>query len=192
LGSTVEYASVDVRDASAMSGLLTSWTRKHGPLAGFVHGAGVIQDKLIRDKTPESLDRVVGVKVDGALNIVRGIDPKPLKFAAFFSSVAGRFGNEGQSDYAAANEALSKLAVELDASWDARVVSMVWGPWAEIGMVSELAEHLHRRGLGLIDPRAGGTRLAEELIHGRQGEVEVIIADALGCLSDTIATRSPR
>ena len=51
-----------------------------------------------------------------------------LKFTALFSSIAGRFGNVGQSDYAAANEMLNKLAHWLDRRWPGRVVSLDLGP----------------------------------------------------------------
>src|SRR5262249_61816725 len=131
---------------------------RFGPPVGVIHGAGVIQDKLLCDKTPESFDRVLGTKLDGALTLARLLEPKALRFAAFFSSVAGRFGNRGQGDYVAANEALNKLAVWLDRRWPCRVVSLIWGPWSGVGMVSDLEGHLGRRGLGMIPPDVGPSR----------------------------------
>jgi acyl transferase domain-containing protein/NAD(P)-dependent dehydrogenase (short-subunit alcohol dehydrogenase family) len=183
-GATVAYAQADVRDASAMGRLLAGWRRQYGPIAGLIHGAGVIQDKLLRDKSPESFDQVLGTKVDGALMLARLLDGEPPRFTAFFSSVAGRFGNPGQTDYAAANEALSKLAIWLDRRWPGRVVSMIWGPWSGVGMVSDLESHLGRRGLGMIRPTDGVSRLGDELQHGRKGVIEVIVAGALGSLAD--------
>ncbi len=183
-GATVEYAAVDVRDETAMRAVLESWQAKYGPLVGLIHAAGVIQDKLVRDKSSESFDRVLSTKLDGALVLARLVDPKALKFAAFFSSVAGRFGNRGQADYAAANDALNKLAIWLDRRWSARVVSMIWGPWSGVGMVSDLEAHLGRQGLRMIDPADGRTRLGDELVHGRKGVVEVIVAGDLGTLID--------
>src|SRR5206468_11322193 len=103
-GSDVLYAQSDVRDAESLSRVLGAWRERFGDPVGLIHGAGVIHDKLLRDKTPESFDRVLGTKLDGALNLARLLKPEPLRFAAFFSSVAGRFGNKGQSDYAAAND----------------------------------------------------------------------------------------
>ena len=190
LGSLVEYAQVDVRDSRALGEALGVWKARYGPIIGLIHGAGVIQDKLLRDKSPESFDHVVGTKLDGALALAGLIDPKALRFAVFFSSVAGRFGNRGQVDYAAANEALNKLAVWLDNRWPGRVVSMIWGPWSGVGMVSDLEEHLGRQGFGMIDPDEGFTRLGDELARGRKGEVEVIVAGDLGNLVDTPETVS--
>jgi NAD(P)-dependent dehydrogenase (short-subunit alcohol dehydrogenase family) len=181
-GSAVEYARADVRDAAALARALDAWRGRSGDPVGLIHGAGVIHDKLLRDKTPESFDRVLGTKLDGALNLARLLNPESLRFAAFFSSVAGRFGNKGQSDYAAANEALNKFAVWLDRRWAGRVVSVNWGPWSGVGMVSDLEGHLGRRGLGMIPPALGAAAMADELQYGRKGDVEVVVAGGLGSL----------
>jgi NAD(P)-dependent dehydrogenase (short-subunit alcohol dehydrogenase family) len=188
-GAEVEYAAADVRDAGALGRVLEDWRRRRGEPVGLIHGAGVIHDKLLRDKTGESFDRVLGTKLDGALNLARLVRPESLRFAAFFSSVAGRFGNEGQSDYAAANDALNKLAVRLDGLWPGRVVAINWGPWAGVGMVSELEGHLGRRGLGMIAPEAGCAALVEELRRGRKGEVEIVLAAGLGALDGPLPRR---
>jgi acyl transferase domain-containing protein/NAD(P)H-dependent flavin oxidoreductase YrpB (nitropropane dioxygenase family)/NAD(P)-dependent dehydrogenase (short-subunit alcohol dehydrogenase family)/acyl carrier protein len=182
-GSRVAYHSVDVRDESGMNGVLDEVYRRFGNIDGVIHGAGVIQDKLIRDKTPESYDRVFGTKVDSALILSRRLNWERLKFCVFFASVAGRFGNRGQSDYAAANEVLSKLAIQLDRRWPTRVVSVAWGPWSTIGMVSELERHLGQRGLQMIPPDVGPIFLVEELCRGRKGDCEVVIAGEVGQLA---------
>ena len=104
-----------------------------------------------------------------------------------FSSIAGRFGNVGQSDYAAANEILNKLAHWLDRRWSGRVLSVIWGPWSGVGMVSQLESHLGRQGLGMISPEVGRALLIDELRYGRKGDVEVIYTGELGTLEEPIA-----
>ncbi len=185
-GARVEYACADVRDPSALAAVLDGWRQRFGDPVGLIHGAGLIKDKLIREKTPESFDRVLGTKVDGALNLIRLVRPEAMKFTALFSSIAGRFGNVGQSDYAAANEVLNKLARWLDRRWPGRVVSVIWGPWSGVGMVSQLEGHLGRRGLGMIAPEVGRTLLVDELRFGRKGDVEVIYTGGLGTLEDPL------
>jgi acyl transferase domain-containing protein/NAD(P)H-dependent flavin oxidoreductase YrpB (nitropropane dioxygenase family) len=181
-GATVAYSQADVRDAAVMRRVLDDWQHRFGPIAGLIHGAGVIHDRWLRDKSPEAFDRVLGTKIEGALTLAGLLDPEALRFAAFFSSVAGRFGNRGQSDYAAANETLNKLALWLDRRWAGRVVSVIWGPWSGVGMVSDLEAHLGRRGLGMIPPAVGATKLGDELERGAKGDVEVIVAGELGSL----------
>jgi acyl transferase domain-containing protein/NAD(P)H-dependent flavin oxidoreductase YrpB (nitropropane dioxygenase family)/NAD(P)-dependent dehydrogenase (short-subunit alcohol dehydrogenase family) len=175
-GARVHYFQVDVRDEQALGGLLDDIEQRFGHLHGVIHGAGVIEDKLLRDKTPESFDRVFSTKTDSAWILSRRLRAEQLKFCVFFASIASRYGNKGQSDYAAANETLSKLAIDLDRRWPCRVISIAWGPWSSIGMVADLEKHLVRRGLKLISPDEGPAFLLDELIHGRKGDTEVIIA----------------
>jgi NAD(P)-dependent dehydrogenase (short-subunit alcohol dehydrogenase family)/acyl carrier protein len=185
-GAVVHYAQADVRDAEGLAHCLESWRAQVGEPVGLIHGAGLIQDKLLCDKAPEAFDRVLSTKVVGALNLVRLLRPEPLRFAALFSSVAGRFGNLGQSDYAAANEVLNKLALWLDRRWPGRVVSVLWGPWSGLGMVSDLKDHLQRQGMHLIPPEVGPARFLDELRFGTKGDVEVILSGALGTLEEPI------
>ncbi|MCS6851309.1 MAG: SDR family NAD(P)-dependent oxidoreductase [Gemmataceae bacterium] len=183
VGAQVHYYQADVRDERTIAGVIEDVERRFGGIDGLVHGAGVIQDKLVHDKTPDSFDRVFGTKVESAWILSRRLRPERLKFCVFFASVAGRFGNRGQSDYAAANEVLSKFAADLDRRWPGRVVAIAWGPWSGIGMVSELEEHLSRRGLRMIPPEVGPIFLMEELWHGRKGQPEVVIAGDVGQLA---------
>jgi acyl transferase domain-containing protein/NAD(P)H-dependent flavin oxidoreductase YrpB (nitropropane dioxygenase family)/NAD(P)-dependent dehydrogenase (short-subunit alcohol dehydrogenase family)/acyl carrier protein len=173
-GSVVDYRAVDVRDAAF--GALLDELNAAGGVAGVIHGAGVIEDKLLKDKTPESFDRVFGTKVDSALTLAAKLDPAKVKFLALFASITSRYGNRGQSDYAAANEVLSKLACDLDRRWPGRVVSVAWGPWAEVGMVAELEKHLVARGLKLIAPAVGAGFAVDEVVYGAKGEPEVVVA----------------
>lgn len=175
-GAEVEYHSVDVRDRAALQALIDDVVARKGRIDGVLHGAGVIEDKLIRDKTLESYDRVIGTKIDGALSLAELLDPEQLKFCVFFSSIAGRYGNKGQADYAAANEMLSKLAIDLDRRWPGRVVAVDWGPWGGVGMVADLEKHMTARGVTLITPEVGAAFLVDELLYGEKGDSEVIIA----------------
>lgn len=174
-GATVEYRSIDVRDAAAF-GKLIDELNAAGGIAGVIHGAGVIEDKLLRDKTPESFDRVFGTKVESALTLRRKLDPAKLKFFSLYASITSRYGNRGQSDYACANEVLSKLACDLDRKWPGRIVAIAWGPWSEVGMVAELEKHLTARGLKLIEPSVGANFAVDEVIYGAKGEPEVLVA----------------
>jgi NAD(P)-dependent dehydrogenase (short-subunit alcohol dehydrogenase family) len=175
-GATVHYYQVDVRDERAFGHLIDEIYRLYGRVDGVIHGAGVIEDKLLEDKAPDSFDRVLDTKVVSAFVLSRKLQPDSLKFLVFFSSVSGRFGNRGQGDYAAANEVLNKLAVCLDRQWQGRVVSINWGPWEQTGMVSaEVQRQFAERGVQMITPQAGWRALDRELQYGRKGEVEVIL-----------------
>jgi NAD(P)-dependent dehydrogenase (short-subunit alcohol dehydrogenase family) len=173
-GATVEYHQVDVRDPMAVADLIHNAVRTHGRIDCVIHGAGVIEDKLIADKDDESFDRVVDTKVQSVHNLACSLPWERLKVAAFFTSVAGRFGNRGQSDYAIANEIVSKFARLLNRRHRTRVVALSWGPWGQGGMVSdEVQRQFENRGIVAIDPALGARALAEEIAHSR-GEPEVV------------------
>jgi len=175
-GAVVRYHAADVRDGEAFGRLIDTVYREHGRIDGVVHGAGLIEDKLVLDKSLESFDRVFDTKVLGALNLARRLRPESLRFLVFFTSVAGRFGNRGQVDYAAANELVNKLAVWLDRHIPAHVMALNWGPWGVTGMASaEVQRQFEARGVRLVDPAAGKAAFVREILAGRKGEVETIL-----------------
>lgn len=178
-GARVAYEVCDVRDGDAFGTLIDRVYTELGRIDGVIHGAGVIEDKLIRDKRPASLRRVLDTKVASARTLSERLRPDDLRFLVLFGSVSARFGNRGQADYAAAGEELNRIARELDGRWPGRVVSINWGPWAGAGMVApEVARQFARRGVALIAPAAGRRRFDEELRLGRKGEAEVLIGAA--------------
>ena len=175
-GARVHYVQLDVRNEQAFGALIDEVYATYGRLDGVIHGAGVIEDKLVRDKTLESFDRVFRTKAISAFVLSRHLKPGSLRFVVFFSSVAGRFGNRGQSDYAAANEVASKLSVVLQRQWNTRVTAIAWAPWDKLGMVSpELKREFARRGVELLSPVAGRRALWRELQQDATADAEVII-----------------
>ena len=176
LAASVRYYSADVRDEDAMRSVVAEVERDLGAITGVIHGAGVIEDKLLADKTPESFHRVFSTKVYSAAILTRVLSPQSLKFLIFFSSIASRYGNRGQSDYAAANEVQSKLAWILDRQWPGRVAAICWGPWSGVGMVSDLEKHLAARGVTLISQEEGPEFVLHELLHGAKGQSEILVA----------------
>jgi NAD(P)-dependent dehydrogenase (short-subunit alcohol dehydrogenase family) len=175
-GATVKYHAVDVCDGQKFGNLIEEIYRSYGRLDGIIHAAGIIEDKLAEDKLPESFDRVFDTKVDSAFVLAKKVKADTLRFLAFFSSVAGRFGNRGQCDYVAANEVLNKLAVYLDRQRPGRAVAINWGPWAKAGMVTdEVEKQFAQRGVGLIAPAAGRLAFEKELRLAPKGAVEVTI-----------------
>ncbi|MCX8255270.1 MAG: SDR family oxidoreductase, partial [Beijerinckiaceae bacterium] len=181
LGGTLDARLCDVRDEVQVAALLDTLYARYGRIDAVLLGAGLIEDRLITDKTRDSLDRVFDTKVDGAYFFARHLRPESLRFLALFSSVAGRYGNRGQGDYAAANEVLNRYAWQLQARFGPRtkVVSVNWGAWARTtnghGMLTpETARQFRERGLELIEPEPGGRFLIDELLYALPGDVEVV------------------
>jgi NAD(P)-dependent dehydrogenase (short-subunit alcohol dehydrogenase family) len=187
-GARVHYVALDVCDAAAFAALIDEVYATYGRIDGLIHGAGIIEDKLVRDKAVESFDRVFDTKTTSAFVLARRLRPELLKFAVFFSSVAGRFGNRGQADYAAANEVVNKLAAVLDQRWPVRVCSINWAPWDKRGMVSpELKSQFEKRGVALLAPSAGRRSFWEELQQPRSDGAEIVVAGAQGSVPRGLA-----
>ncbi len=174
-GGRVNYTALDVRDVHAFGNFIEALYARVPRIDGVIHGAGVIEDKLLRDKSAESFERVFDTKVRGALmlyNLLRN----DVKFVVFFSSVASAFGNRGQIDYAAANDVLDKMAPALRARIGGRVLSVNWGPWAGTGMVSpQLERDYASKGIGLIPLRAGIDALLNELARDDVETTQVVL-----------------
>ncbi len=180
IGASVRYCAVDVRDQAAVAALVDGVYRRHNRLDGIVHGAGVLADLLLVDKTPEGFARVWETKVNGARALAEAARAD-LGFLVLFGSVSGVFGNRGQVDYAAANDALDTLARIWAPRANGRVLTVDWGPWAApddgTGMVSaDLTREYARRGIGLIEPDDGVACLLAELAGGTEPQVVYMCA----------------
>jgi NAD(P)-dependent dehydrogenase (short-subunit alcohol dehydrogenase family) len=177
-GARVEYHAVDVREETALGNLLDRIYGEHGRLDVVIHGAGIIEDKFIRDKTPESFDRVVHTKADSAFLLTRKLRRDTLRGLIFMSSITAAIGNRGQADYAAANGIMNALATALDAQWPGRVVAMNWGPWDQAGMASgDVQQQFRTRGIQLIPTGGGAEALLGELQSGPAGDPLVVLGD---------------
>ncbi|MBP8274930.1 MAG: SDR family NAD(P)-dependent oxidoreductase, partial [Acidobacteria bacterium] len=175
-GARVISQACDVSNADALAALVRGLYDTYGRLDAIIHGAGLIEDGLVVNKTPASFDRVFDTKVNAAFALARAVRPDGLKLAVFFSSVSGRAGNAGQIDYAAANEVLSRMAWWLRGAWpQTRVVSIAWGPWAGQGMASEsVRARLRERGIEPIEPAAGRALLDAEMASSHRADVEIV------------------
>ena len=178
-GARVHYYPVDVRDHQSFSELIDKLYESFGKIDAVIHGAGVIEDAYIKDKSLASFDRVFSTKIDSALTLATRLDLDTVKYLIFFSSVVGRTGNAGQIDYVAANEVLNKLAIKLNQQSRARVLSIGWGPWRGGMAQSELESVFARFGWSMIESQDGRNNFYDELCHGSKSDAEVLLVGQL-------------
>ncbi|MBL7518032.1 SDR family oxidoreductase, partial [Frankia sp. CNm7] len=172
-GGEAHYHQLDVLDTDAVHWFVKQVFARHGRIDAVVYSAGVIEDRLVADKQPESFRRVFDTKVAGARAMLAAFDelPVPPRLLVFFGSIAAVLGSRGQSDYAAANDALETLGAAWARRTGSRALTVHWGPWApdphHPGMVSaDLERDFARRGVDLIDPEEGHRCLLRELAWG--------------------------
>ena len=179
-GGQAEYLSVDVTDASALQEKLKDAVGRIGAVTGIIHGAGNLADKRIERKSEQDFATVYNAKVKGLENLLSCTSASQLDYLVLFSSVAGFYGNVGQSDYAIANEILNKSAYLVKRNQpNCHVVAINWGPW-ESGMVSpELKQAFAERNIQTIPVEVGTKMLIDELEPVNQSAVQVVIGSPL-------------
>jgi len=163
-GGQAEYVASDVTNALSVQAAVNPIIAKFGQVTGIIHGAGVLADKFIEQKTLSDFEAVYSTKIDGLLSMLAVTEQSELKHLVLFSSAAGFYGNPGQSDYSIANDILNKTAYRFKALHPkAQVLSFNWGPW-DGGMVTpELKRMFAARGVYIIPLDAGAQLLLSEL-----------------------------
>lgn len=181
-GSDVIYFSCDVTDMKTLNKIVNEGSKRLGNITGIIHGAGILSDRLLNKKTEEDFFNVFGVKYFGMNNIMKEINIDNLKFIFVFSSIAGFFGNFGQSDYSCGNEYLNHFV----RYWkkkkpDLKVMAINWGPW-DAGMVDQaLKVAMVRRGKTLIQPDIGKLFFVDAFAkQWDESESQIIVNDVNG------------
>ena len=179
-GSEVSYIKGDVTKVETFKKQVQAIQSQYGKVTGIIHGAGRLADKYIQDKSATDFENVLSVKLDGMLSLFAAVDIHNLDYLVMFSSVAGYYGNVGQSDYAIANEILSKAAHLFKTNHPNTHVSAInWGAW-DSGMVSgELKAQFEAMGVKLVNSEGGASMFLNELNNKYDDQASVIIGGTL-------------
>jgi len=149
-GVTVTTQSCDVADAAALGAVFARLATRP-PLAGIFHAAGVLDDAVLAEQTPDRIAAVLRPKLEGARLLDRLSRAHPIEQFVLFSSSAALLGSAAQANHAAANAALDALA-ETRRAAGLPALSIGWGAWAEIGAAARAGEGVARRGLLPMPP----------------------------------------
>jgi acyl transferase domain-containing protein/NAD(P)-dependent dehydrogenase (short-subunit alcohol dehydrogenase family) len=183
-GGNVHYFSVNLTDAAAVTRAIEQVRERSGRIDVLLHAAGMERSHILADKDQREFDLIFDVKADGWFHLLRAIGDMPLGAAVAFSSIAGRFGNRGQTDYSSANDLLCKLISSFRTTRPAtRGIAIDWTAWSGIGMASRgsIPKAMEQAGIEMLPPEAGIPIARRELtVGGTRGEV--LIAKALGAI----------
>ncbi|GAA3226464.1 hypothetical protein GCM10020256_36970 [Streptomyces thermocoprophilus] len=125
-GATVTVEALDITDHHTLTTLLDNLTH---PLTLVVHTAGLLDDGILAQQTPDRLHHVWQPKTHAAHHLHHLTTHHDLAHFVLFSSIAGTLGNAGQANYAAANAALDALAHHRHHQ-GLPALSLAWGLWA--------------------------------------------------------------
>ncbi|MBF0376335.1 MAG: SDR family NAD(P)-dependent oxidoreductase [Desulfamplus sp.] len=192
-GSYVTYIAVDVADREAVISAIQSLDVDC--IDGVIHAAGVEESMPFEKKNLDSFERVFNTKVKGCLNVIEALKGKSVKFHVGFSSVTAKFGNEGQTDYTAANEMMAAILLNLthgvqsnsenrdskpEAFLDSQKSSpkckiIDWTAWSGAGMATRetVQKVLTERGLKFLPLEAGVQFFMNEMEDSTTPEVVI-------------------
>lgn len=186
LGAEAHYLVCDVTDPNSVRAAVQKIFDDQGQVDVLIHAAGVEISRRIESKSREEFLQTIAVKAGGLLHFYQsfkalGRFPKAI---VGFSSVAGRFGNAGQTDYAAANDLLAKSLNAIQTLHpEIRTLTLDWSAWAEVGMASRgsIPRIMKMAGIDMLSPQEAAPQVFNELNTGSRGEV--ILAGSLGVLA---------
>src|SRR5271166_90614 len=183
-GGTAHYFSVNLTDAEAVAKIIQQVRERSGKIDVLLHAAGLERSHFLPDKDAREFDLVFDVKSDGWFNLLHAIGDLPLGATVAFSSIAGRFGNAGQTDYSAANDLLCKITSSFRTTRpQTRGIVIDWSAWGGIGMATRgsIPKMMELAGIDMIPPEAGIPLIRRELTAGGT-RGEIVIGQRLGVL----------
>jgi NAD(P)-dependent dehydrogenase (short-subunit alcohol dehydrogenase family)/acyl carrier protein len=172
-GATVSVFRGDVSSPDDVARVLAAIRATMAPLNGVVHAAGVLDDAVLANMTPEQHRRVLAPKVDGAWLLHQGTLHDSIDYFVLYSSVLAYLGAAGQANHAVANAFLDALAHHRRGA-GLPAISINWGVWSTIGSAAHdgRGDRLASMGLAAISPEEGCAALERLLTSNpAQGSV---------------------
>jgi malonyl CoA-acyl carrier protein transacylase len=184
LGGKAHYLACDVTNPVLIDEAIQKIKDAEGHIDAFLHAAGMERSRKLEMKPIEEFRLVVSVKADGFFNLFKAMEARDMlpRGMVFFSSVAGRFGNSGQTDYAAANDLLCKITSALRNQYPGlKAVAIDWSAWGGVGMATRgnIPSLMKMAGIDLVPPEQAAPMVRAELLASTG---EAIIAGSLGAL----------
>ncbi|MCH2193536.1 SDR family NAD(P)-dependent oxidoreductase [Kordia sp.] len=159
----VIYQQADVTNYESVEKLIKTTKKEFSEINGIIHSAGVSKDNFTLKKSLTEAQQVINPKVLGAIHLDNASKEEKLDLFVLFSSIAGVFGNYGQSDYAFANHFLDAFANHRNQQTSNNVrygktLSINWPFWEEGGFSlseSDIAQGKEHIGIHPISTKVG-------------------------------------
>ena len=177
------YEVCDVSDGEQVTAAIDAVRQRYGRIDGVVHAAGLDSVATVPKKSLDHARHVVRVKADGSHHLWHAVKDDQLTFFGFFGSFLGRFGMDGQVDYTAGADLVSKLSALLARRNPAmRVFTLCWTGWSDVGMAAtEAVRRIQEevRGLRYLGVEEGVQHFAREVFQGGD-DPEVLVFGEIG------------
>jgi malonyl CoA-acyl carrier protein transacylase len=184
VGGTAHWRSANLLDAEAIAGIVDEIRAAAGRIDVLVHAGGIEISRRLPEKEAREFDLVFDIKADGFFSLLRAAEGMPIGATVVFSSVAGRFGNAGQTDYSSANSLLCAMSSALRrVRPETRTIAIDWTAWGGIGMATRgsIPQIMAAAGISMLPPESGVPTVRRELVAGG-GSGELVVAGTLGTM----------
>ncbi len=163
LGVIAVAFKADVSDNSQVEDLINKMTEKFSTIDILVNNAGITRDGLLIRASEEDWDRVMGVNLKGAFNLIKSVARLMIKQRSGriinITSVVGLMGNAGQASYASSKAGLIGLTKSAAKELAARgiTVNAVAPGYIRTAMTEKLSQAAKDAFLNLIPLKREGT-----------------------------------
>jgi NAD(P)-dependent dehydrogenase (short-subunit alcohol dehydrogenase family) len=183
-GGKARWRSANLLDGPAVAAIVDEVKASCRRIDVLLHAGGIEISRKLPEKEAKEFDLVFDIKADGFFSLLKAAEGVPLGATVVFSSVAGRFGNAGQTDYSAANALLCAMSRALGrVRPETRTIAIDWTAWGGIGMATRgsIPQIMEAAGISMLPPEAGVPTVRRELVAGgRSGEL--VVAGTLGIM----------
>ena len=132
-GSEVRYLTCDLGDPDAVERAVRTIRGEHGRIDLLINGAGLNRGAALANKDFAEFRRVRDTKVRGYAHLDRALADDPPRTWCNFGSLVGFTGQDGELDYAAANDFLATAAARA-ARAGRDEFTIGWTLWRRVGL----------------------------------------------------------
>lgn len=178
------YLQADVTDRDQVNAAVSHVQEGHDAVDLVIHGAGINRASTVITKSLTQFRAVREVKIGGYFNLRSALRASFGEFPRMwcsFSSLIGLTGQQGETDYASANDALASLAQAHRAEGQDEF-AIGWTLWKDAGMAASSVHQSFFSGvmgdvLSLMSTSEGVHKFLEELDAGARTGAVVHIGD---------------
>lgn len=148
LGGQATFIRTDVAQMEDATALATATIDRFGQIDILVNNAGLTRDATLQKMTVESFDEVIDVNLKGTFHCTKSVVPhmEEQEYGRVLNatSIAGRYGNFGQTNYVAAKAGV----IGMTRTWARELgrkgitVNAVAPGFVETGMVASVPDHI--------------------------------------------------
>ena len=172
LGKRPVYISCNANDRNSLENARKKIKDEFGEVNGLFHSAIVLNDMLVKNMSEEDFSKSFDPKSTASQNFIEVFNSDKMDFVCFYSSLQALTHSAGQANYAAGCAYKDAYSRWLNDQIKAKVVTINWGYWGEVGIVAteEYRKRMSSIGVGSIN-KTEGMQILETLLNSENHQL---------------------